>query len=173
MRNRHELIRNTFSRPFKPAPGMAALYASWATNAGAQFHYVSAGPWQLYPPLSEFILSEGFPAGIFHMKYFRVKDETFWDLFKSPERYKPGVIEPMLKRFPERRFILVGDSGEKDPEIYGGIARRHKKQIAKICIRDVTDDLEARYLDAFEGLPRELWTIFKDPAELAQLKLNR
>ncbi len=173
VRNRAEMARNTLCRPFRPAPGMAGLYQSWSTNAGAQFHYVSASPWQLYQPLSEFIGSNGFPAGTFHMKYFRFKDGSFWDLFKSPERYKPGVIEPMLKRFSERRFILVGDSGEKDPEIYGAIARRHEKQILKICIRDVTCEPEVpRYRDAFKGLPRDLWTVFKDPAELSPLKLN-
>jgi phosphatidate phosphatase APP1 len=174
VRNRSELARNTFCRPFKAVPGMSGLYQSWRTNAGAQFHYVSASPWQLYEPLSEFIRSNAFPAGTFHMKHFRVKDETFWDLFQSPERYKPDVIAPILERFPERRFLLVGDSGEKDPEVYGALARRHRKQIVRICIRDVTGEPEVpRYRNAFKGLPRDLWTVFKDPAELATLDPKR
>jgi len=176
VRNSSEMARNTLCRPFRPAPGMAGLYQSWKTNSGAKFHYVSASPWQLYQPLSEFIRSNGFPAGTFHMKYFRFKDGSFWRLFKSPEHYKPGVIEPILKRFPQRRFVLVGDSGEKDPEIYGDIARKNKNQVIKICIRDVTGEpAEAgRYIDkAFKELPRHLWVVFKDPAELAALNLER
>src|ERR1051326_6865906 len=117
--DRKALVRNTFCRPFQPVPGMADLYRRWARTAGAQFHYVSASPWQLYPPLDDFIRSNNFPEGSFHLKLFRIKDKTFFDLFRSPERYKLAVLEPMLERFPNRRFVLVGDSGEKDPETYG------------------------------------------------------
>src|SRR5206468_1264952 len=73
VRDRRELIQNTFCRPFQPVPGMAGTYQRWAAE-GAQFHYVTASPWQLYLPLAEFVRSNGFPAGTFHMKSFRVKD---------------------------------------------------------------------------------------------------
>ncbi|HEY2951924.1 MAG TPA: phosphatase domain-containing protein [Verrucomicrobiae bacterium] len=163
-----ELLRNTFCRPFQPVPGMAAVYQSWAKSANAKFHYVTASPWQLYVPLSRFVTSNGFPAGTFHMKQFRLKDGTFLKLFASPEEYKLGVIDPMLERFPKRRFVLVGDSGERDPEVYGAVARRHPEQVVKILIRDVTrEKAEAeRYRKAFQGLPRELWLIFKEPGEI-------
>jgi len=165
------LLRNTFCRPFQPVLGMAAVYQSWAKNAGAQFHYVSASPWQLYQPLAEFVRNNQFPEGTFHLKTFRVKDQTFFDLFRSPERYKLGVIEPMLERFPNRRFVLVGDSGEKDPETYGVLARKHPQQIAKIFIRDVTHKPAdaSRYEKAFRGLPKDQWKIFQQPAEIEPL----
>jgi hypothetical protein len=163
-----EMLRNTFCRPFQPVPGMAAVYQSWAKATGASFHYVTASPWQLYVPLSRFLESNGFPAGTFHMKQFRVKDGSFLNLFASPEHYKPGVIEPMLERFPQRHFVLVGDSGEKDPEVYGATARRHPEQIVKILIREVPDQKPdpERYQKAFQGLPGTLWKIFKDPREI-------
>jgi hypothetical protein len=168
VRDRQELLRNTFCRPFKPVPGMAAVYQGWAQTNGAQFHYVSASPWQLYVPLAEFVQSQGFPAGTFHLKNFRVKDGTFLALFASPERYKPGVIEPLLERYPKRRFVLVGDSGEQDPEIYGALARRHPRQIARILIRDVTSEAAdaPRYRQAFAGLPDGLWRVFKESSEI-------
>jgi len=175
VRDRDALVKNTFVRPFQPIPEMAALYQSWAGKFGAQFHYVSASPWQLYPALAGFTRSNGFPAGTFHLKQFRVKDESFFDLFASPERYKPGVIEPMLRRFPNRRFVLVGDSGEKDPEIYGAIARKFPRQIAAILIRNVTAEEPAsvRYRNAFRGLPAEQWAIFKDPSKMLNWSLPR
>lgn len=171
--DRDELLRNTFCRPFKPVPGMAAAYQTWATNHGAAFHYVSASPWQLYAPLAEFAQSNGFPAGTFHLRPFRVKDGTFLDLFKSPERYKPGVIEPVLKRFPQRRFVLVGDSGERDPEIYAALARKYPAQIARILIRDVTGEAgdSPRYQRVFAVLPAGLWRVFKQPDEIGRLAL--
>ena len=170
VRDKRALVRNTFCRPFQPAPGMADLYQRWA-GEGAQFHYVTASPWQLYVPLSEFVRRNGFPTGTFHMKTFRAKDSSFLSLMKSPERYKPPVIEELFRQFPNRRFVLVGDSGEKDPEIYGALARKHPRQVARILIRDVTDEppAAARYRKAFRNLPDGLWQVFQKPDAL---KLN-
>jgi hypothetical protein len=164
------LLRNTFCRPFQPVPGVAARYRLWQRNNGAQFHYVTASPWQLYAPLSAFVRSNDFPQGTFHMKEFRLKDTSALSLFSSPERYKVSVLEPLLGAFPRRSFVLVGDSGEKDPEIYGELARRHPTQIIAIFIRNVTaEDAQApRYATAFRALPRSLWQIFTEPSELPE-----
>ncbi len=168
VRNKRALALNTFCRPFQPVPGMAGTYRAWA-RAGAQFHYVTASPWQLYLPLSEFTRSNGFPAGTFHMKTFRVRDESFTSLFTSPERYKPGVIEELFRQFPDRRYVLVGDSGEKDPEIYGAIARKHPGRVRMIYIRDVTGQaaVDARYRKAFRDVPPDRWQVFKQAEELS------
>lgn len=103
------------------------------------------------------------------MKEFRWKNRTFFSLFTSPEKYKPGVIEPLLKRFPKRKFILIGDSGERDPEIYGALARKFPEQITQIYIRDVTDEAaeSERYQKAFQAIPRTKWRIFRAPTELS------
>ena len=168
VRNRDELMKNTLVRPFQPVKGMADPYRAWARNDGASFHYVSGSPWQLYPALAEFVRSNNFPTGSFHLKQFRVKDETFLNLFKDPEVYKMAIIEPLFERFPERRFILVGDSGERDPEIYGMLARKHPGQVQRIFIRDVTGQApeSARYRKAFAGISPHVWKVFDDPAEL-------
>ena len=167
VRDRQALLRKTFYEPFQAVPGMAAVYRAWAEE-GASFHYVSASPWQLYEPITEFTAASGFPAGSWHMKQFRVKDGSFLALFDSPENYKPGVIEPMLRQFPRRRFILVGDSGERDPEIYGALARKFPMQVQRILIRDVTnEDAKAvRYEAAFNNVPTERWRVFREPAEI-------
>ena len=164
------LLKNTFCRPFKPVDGMPALYRHWATNVNAQFHYVTASPWQLYQPLAEFTRTNGFPSGTFHMKEFRIKDRSAVDLVTSPERYKPGVIEPLLKQFPKRGFVLVGDSGERDPEIYAEIARKYPKQVRLILIRDIAaEPVPARYEKAFAELPPARWKLFKKPEDLRSL----
>ena len=122
--NKKALLENSFLKPFVPVPGMAALYQDLARK-GAAFHYVSSSPWQLFPPLRDFFDDAGLPNGSFHLRSFRLKDESFFNLFKSSRATKPSVIEALLARFPDRAFILIGDSGEADPEIYGDIARRH------------------------------------------------
>ncbi|MHC4178753.1 MAG: phosphatidate phosphatase App1 family protein, partial [Planctomycetota bacterium] len=165
--DRKAMLRNTFLRDFSPVPGMPELYQEWARQ-GVVFHYVSGSPWQLYLPLSEFLRAEGFPAGSFHLKHFRLKDSTAFSLLASQEKTKLGAIEPILAAFPGRRFILVGDSGEQDPEIYGKIAREHGRQIAAILIRNVTDEAAdgERFGRAFERIQPQRWRLFGRPEQL-------
>ncbi len=169
--DKRALIANTFLREFRAVPGMAAAYRRWAA-AGAAFHYLSASPWQLYPALGRFMAREGFPPGSVHLKNFRLKDQSFFDLFAAPAAHKRPRIEALLATWPGRRFVLVGDGGEKDPEIYGAMARRHPGQVAHILIRDPAPHADAaRYTAAFAGLPAARWTVFGDASELAGFRL--
>jgi len=143
------VVRNTFFRNFVGAPEMAATYRQWSEAA---FHYVSGGPWQLYGPLSEFLFNEGgFPEGTFHMKSARknlLNPDTWNDLKQlvANENHtfdlKVAHIGEIMKRFPTRMFVLIGDSGEKDPEVYRRIKSRFPGQVQEIRIRDVVNDKE-------------------------------
>jgi phosphatidate phosphatase APP1 len=101
------------------------------------FHYVSASPWQLYPALAESLASAGFPAGTLHLREFRVRDNRRWNLLASPRAHKLAATGELFARFPGRRFVLVGDTGESDPEVYGELARRHPRQVAAIALRQL------------------------------------
>lgn len=161
------LLANTFLRELQAVAGMADVYRAW-TKDGAAFHYVSSSPWQLYAMLAGFIEVNGFPAGTFHMKTVRWKDKSVLSLVASPARFKHAEIEPILRTFPRRRFILVGDSGEKDPEVYGELARHFPEQIGRILIRDVTGEPAdcPRFHACFHGLRRETWQLFQDAQEI-------
>jgi phosphatidate phosphatase APP1 len=167
VRSKATLLRFTFFEEFRTIDSLSEVYERWQ-KAGADFHYVSAAPWQLYEPLDEFMVVNGFPLGTVYLKRIRLKDEKFFDLFQDPVTYKLGVIEPFVAQFPKRKFVLVGDSGEKDPEIYGAVARRFGKQIERIYIRDVTGEKSdaARYKAAFDALPKEKWSLFSKPEEV-------
>lgn len=166
------LVRSTFLEEYQAIPGMADLYTRWA-EAGAVFHYVSASPWQLYPELETFRSGQAFPPGSYHMKSVRLKDSTVADLLASPLEYKLPILRGLLQRYPERRFILVGDSGENDPEVYGAIAREFPRQVRWILIRRADSQKAAspRYQQAFADIPPEKWRLFDDPAALADLDL--
>jgi hypothetical protein len=179
--DRAALLRSTFLEGFKPVAGMAELYRSWAAGGNCHVCYVSASPWQLLLPLSEFIASEGFPEGTLHLRQLRWADKSLLGLFQGPAKHKSAAITPLFAKFPQRRFVLVGDSGEEDPEIYGAIARKHKNQVAAIFIREIgPSPNEKRYESAFRGLERSLWRTFQDPSDLLdeleptakRLKLN-
>ena len=167
VRDKQKLLRNTFMHEFKPVPGMADTYRRWAA-AGAAFHYVSASPWQLYDPLDAFFKAATFPPGSLHLKQFRWKDTSFFSLFQDPVAYKKPILAGLLTRYPNRRFVLVGDSGEKDPEVYGILYREFPTQVAAIHIRDVTGEArdDPRYVAAFAEVPGERWSLFTDPGTL-------
>ncbi len=166
VRDKKALLANTFLNEFEAVAGMPEVYREWAAD-GAVFHYVSASPWQLYPSLSAFINHEGFPPGSFHMRLFRIKDQTFLGFLASSEPYKTSTIESILRTYPQRRFILVGDSGEKDPEVYAELARRFPEQVTHIFIRDVSEaDEDKRFASVFKGLPKDRWTVFRHPREM-------
>ena len=67
-----------------------------------------------------------------------------------------------------RDFVLVGDSGEKDPEIYGTITRQYPQRIRAIFIRAIKGEAfnDQRFLTAFEGIAPEKWQVFDDPQQL-------
>jgi len=167
VRDPKKLLARTFLQEFEPVAGMADAYRRWAA-AGAAFHYVSASPWQLFDPIDGFFKREAFPQGSVHLKQFRWKDSSFLSLFQDPISYKQPILGGLLKQFPQRRFVLVGDSGEQDPEVYGAVYREFPTQVVAIHIRDLTqEDREApRYKAAFADVPADRWTLFTDAATL-------
>lgn len=167
MLDKGELLANTFLREFQSVPDMAAVYRRWAAQ-GAAFHYVSASPWQLYPELDRFIARAGFPAGEILLRYLRIKDTTFFAFMQASRESKIRSIETLIRRYPQRKFILVGDSGEIDPVVYAVAARSHPSNVAKIYIRLVSPGADHRkhLVDCFKNLPRACWDLFESGKQL-------
>lgn len=136
--NRRELLVNTFLREFRCVDGMAQLYREWAER-GASFHYVSSSPWQLFDSLYRWTSDDGFPPGTLHLRTFRLRDQVIRRRANAKKR-KWRSITRMLKDFPGRRFVLIGDSGERDPEIYCQMCDRFGDRIAAIFIRQLEND---------------------------------
>lgn len=161
------MMRRTFVEEFEPVPGMADLYEEWEKE-GAAFHYVSASPWPLAPYLQQFLAINMFPKGSLHFRHFRWKDGSFLDMKNPSGPYKIDAISAILTAFPKRKFILVGDSAEQDPEVYGEVARLHAGQVSHVYIRQATPDRlkRSRFSEAFKGSGDNIWTVFKDPDEI-------
>ncbi|MCI0546084.1 MAG: App1 family protein [Candidatus Rokubacteria bacterium] len=110
---------------------------------------------------------ESFPRGSFNLRQFRLKDGSGVKFLENRTlEYKLGVIEALLRRFPDRHFVLVGDSGEKDTEVYARLASRFPNQVRKILIRDVGGEGLSEPL--FVNLrPEDTRRVLRDPHELA------
>lgn len=169
VRDRKQLLANTFLREFRAVPETAELYRIWQ-QAGAMFHYVSSSPWQLYKPLDRFLEEQQFPTGTIHLRMLRLRDARLIRIFSSRSESKARAIEDLMKSFPQRKFIFVGDSGERDPEIYGTISRRYANQVLHTFIREVPwhRQLQERFSNAFRGVDPEKWTLFRTIAPIKE-----
>ncbi len=163
------VVRNTFFKEeYAAAPGMAKRYNEWKHDEyeDVAFHYVSGAPWQLFGPISDFLFREdaNFPEGTFHMKSVRKNVLTLssWrDLRelatneKVTYDQKVSQISRLMQHFPDREFILVGDSGEMDPEVYTSIDEMYSDQVKEIYIRDVVNhrELNPERLDGMTIIP--------------------
>ena len=167
---RRMMLVNTFLREFTPIAGISDLFRRWRQQ-GAAFHYVSSSPWQLYEPLAKYFDEVALPNGTFHLRAFRLRDHMLRRIFLGRRPAKGAVIRNILQRFPLRQFVLVGDSGEYDPEIYGSLARRFPTQISSILIRRVPGQKMApfRWQRAFRKLPVSQWRLFDTAEEIADV----
>jgi phosphatidate phosphatase APP1 len=157
---KHIVLRNTFLRDYVPVEEMTGRYRAYPGDV--MFHYVSGSPWQLHKLLGEFVGGH-FPEGAFHMKDVRknlLVPESWQDFVnfsKGDEATRDQKVEQIrriLNAFPDRKFILYGDSGEKDPEVFRQIKGEFPKQVLEIHIRDVVGERikhKPNRLDAGDG----------------------
>jgi phosphatidate phosphatase APP1 len=115
----------------------------------------------LFPELYEFLQKDRFPSAGFALKVVRFRDETLFNLFKPATETKPEQIKAILAAYPQRQFILIGDSGELDPEVYSDFLTEYPQQVQRICIRNITSSslTDARF-SQLEAVKRSLLVLF-------------
>ncbi|GAA6053407.1 hypothetical protein JCM3770_002309 [Rhodotorula araucariae] len=133
------IFRNVFVRELYEirVPGMAAWYQAMEKE-GAHMHYVSNSPVELWPVLRAFLALAGFPSGSCTLKEYGGASSALAKLWEEPGQRKRANVEMILKEFPESQFLLIGDSGEQDLELYVSLAQQYPRNILAIYIRDVT-----------------------------------
>lgn len=131
------LLENARTR--LPFPGVAAFYRALergtlpAEQRDNPIFYVSSSPWNLYDVIADFLESQEIPAGPMLLRD--------WDIGPSLLRnreYKLAQIREILRTYPRLPFMLVGDSGQEDPEIYSALVREFPDRILAVYIRNVS-----------------------------------
>ncbi|ADY25937.1 Protein of unknown function DUF2183 [Deinococcus proteolyticus MRP] len=118
-----------------PFPGVGAFYHGLVQQGGGRnpIFYVSSSPWNFFDLLWQFLSYRQIPLGPMFLRNWG------FDLLAGHGDYKHGVIERIFARFPDMKFVLVGDSGEHDPQIYAEVVHRHPGRVLAVYIRDVSD----------------------------------
>lgn len=135
---RRTLLENARTR--LPFAGVAelyrALYGGQSGDDGNPIFYVSSSPWNLYGVLTEFLEHQSIPLGPIVLRDWGISDQGV-----LPTRHgvhKLGAIRQILDTYPAMPFVLIGDSGQEDPEIYRDVVHEYGDRILAVYIRDVT-----------------------------------
>lgn len=108
------------------------------TSEGATPVYLSNSEQNLYPLIYRFLKINAFPDGPLFLRQLR----KLWDLvmnIKIPPRntHKRSTLEELMKLFPDKRFVLMGDNTQQDLPVYLAAAEKFGSQVAYIIIRKV------------------------------------
>jgi phosphatidate phosphatase APP1 len=140
---RHVFLGNARTR--LPFPGVAAFYrALHAGTNGDDFNpllYVSNNLWNLYDLLSDFFQLHGIPVGpVIQLRNWGIYVDEL--LPTQQRKHKLPAIRQMVETYADLPFILIGDSGEVDPEIYYDIVQQYPERVLAVYIRNVSRDLK-------------------------------
>ncbi|KAF2169790.1 hypothetical protein M409DRAFT_64801 [Zasmidium cellare ATCC 36951] len=141
-----EIFRNAFIRELGDLTidGVREWYNT-LHDMGVKIHYVSNSPWQMYPVLTSFFKLANLPRGSFHLKQY---SGMLQGIFEPVAERKKSSLDKIMRDFPDRKFIFIGDSGEADLEIYTETALDNPGRVLGIFIRDVTTTVRTGYFDS-------------------------
>ena len=133
------------ARTRKPLDGVAAFYQALQDGpdgAGrVPIFYVSSSPWNLYDLLEDFMELNAIPPGPIFLRDLGIDAGKF--IKSRGHGHKLERAARLIEHFPERRWVLLGDSGQADAELYAEAAQRFGDRIVAIYIRDVDPGVES------------------------------
>ena len=137
-----EMLKTTFlsnAQTRVPFPGVAAFYQALSKglvgHENNPFFYVSSSPWNLYDFLWELMNIHNLPQGPLMLRDIGLSREHFFA--GSHTKHKLVQIERIFDIFPDIPFIMIGDSGQHDAEIYLQVIRDFPGRVKMVYIRDV------------------------------------
>ena len=139
-----------------PFEGVAAFYEALQRGPMGEgtnpIFYVSSGPWNLYDLLLEFFALHKIPVGPLTLRDWGLTSRELVPTSHAP--HKLGAIRKILSMYPHLPFILIGDSGQEDPEIYATVMREMPGRVRAAYIRNVSETGPRG--DAIRALAKEL-----------------
>ena len=154
------------------------------TQVTPTFHYISGSPWPLYSSIQDFIAINDFPQGTIDMRRLDFsKHKDFFDLGNAEniDTYRLNRIYAIMSTLPKKQFILIGDSTQRDAEIFAQAFKFNKSKVKCIFIRKVsgvdeekeeTLNKKRRFEKIFEDVPEDSWYVFEDFEDLEKIKFS-
>ena len=137
---RNLLLGNARTR--LPFAGVAAFYRALQGGADGTaanpLFYVSSSPWNLYDLLIEVFERNGIPLGPLMLRDWGVSSEEL--VPTGHGAHKGAAIARIFDTYPHLPFVLIGDSGQEDPEIYAAICHKYPGRVLAVYIRSIRRD---------------------------------
>lgn len=122
-----------------PFAGVSEFYQALQLGRNGKrnnpFFYVSSSPWNMYDLLKDFLDLNQIPAGPLLLRDFGLMQNKFMGGGHMSHKFKE--IQNILLTYPELNFVLIGDSGQEDANIYREVVKKFPTRILAIYIRDV------------------------------------
>ncbi|MEV7228728.1 phosphatase domain-containing protein [Polymorphospora sp. NPDC051019] len=114
-------------------PGMAVLYERLVNaHPGAPVLYLSTGAWNVAPTLTRFLGRHLYPAGPLLLTDWGPTVDRW---FRSGREHKRATLVRLAEEFPDIKWLLIGDDGQHDQEIYAEFAAAYPDNVAAVAIR--------------------------------------
>ncbi|MEW6709306.1 MAG: phosphatase domain-containing protein [Candidatus Riflebacteria bacterium] len=170
VRNRIKLVYNSLFKRYdsrEPVSGTPQLYRQLQAARPAHFIYLSSSPAFLSRPLKIFLKNHKFPPGSLVLK------KSVTDA--GHESHKTDWLKTAMTLNPRLPVILIGDSGEKDPEIYSSFVKSlpNPKLVRAVIIHEVTDEPERlQTLEHISSEMKKVGVLFIYWQSIEELKKN-
>ena len=120
----------------QPVPGMAVLMERLVRDrSGTPVVYLSTGAWNIAPTLIRFLRRHLYPPGSILLTDWGPTHDRW---FRSGKAHKSSNLRRLSAEFPEMKWLLIGDDGQHDDEIYTTFAREHPDSVAAVAIRKLS-----------------------------------
>ncbi len=148
------LFKNAFGR--MPFEGVADFYSALKKGKNGDenypFFFVSSSEWNLYDLLDDFFRYNNIPSGVLMLRTLNYSIYKFWKSGGGNHEHKYEKIKLLLHFYKNQKFILIGDSGQRDPEIYKRLALEFPGRVEAIYIRKVKSKKKVNLSDYHSGL---------------------
>ncbi|MCW4459672.1 App1 family protein [Microbacterium sp. MPKO10] len=119
-----------------PVPGMAVLLDRLSRmNGGCPVIYLSTGAWNIAPAITRFLSRHLYPAGALLLTDWGPTHDRF---FRSGREHKHESLRRLANEFPDIKWILVGDDGQHDEELYSAFASELPDNVSAVAIRQLS-----------------------------------
>jgi phosphatidate phosphatase APP1 len=117
----------------QPVPGMAVLLERITReNPGSPVIYLSTGAWNVAPTLIRFLRRHVFPPGALLLTDWGPTHDRW---FRSGKDHKAQNLERLAREFPDMKWLLIGDDGQHDDELYTRFTSEFPGNVAAVAIR--------------------------------------
>ncbi|MBB6461283.1 phosphatase domain-containing protein [Flammeovirga kamogawensis] len=169
------IVKHAFKR--KEVKLMSKFYHEMYTQ-GARFFYVSNSEMNLFWVIKHFIETRKFPKGPIYLRYHKnwkdfLPTNSDQGIGLGKSQHKIDRISYLIDKFDTKQFLLIGDSGQRDPYTYQAIAEKYPDNICGIMIRDVSKGKRDDAMKVVKESLKEIkvpFHVFHDPKEAIRIE---